>query len=154
MLACFAPRPVTLRTLDVGGDKILPYFPMDEENSFLGCRGIRFSLDHPEILLIQMRAMLRANAGLNNMQMLFPMISRISEVDEALGLLARAYRSCWRKDMRKQSESGCHDRSTFGGLFVRHTSQAPGLSRSRNQRSYPIPAGRGQKQCASGNALR
>ena len=92
MLACFAPRPVTMRTLDVGGDKILPYFPMDEENSFLGCRGIRFTLDHPEILLIQMRAMLRANVGLNNMQLLFPMISRISEIDEALGLLARAYR--------------------------------------------------------------
>jgi phosphotransferase system enzyme I (PtsP) len=92
MLAYFAPRPVTLRTLDVGGDKMLPYFPMQEENPFLGCRGIRFTLDHPEILLIQLRAMLRANAGLNNLQVLLPMISRIGEVDEALGLLARAYR--------------------------------------------------------------
>ena len=92
MLECFAPKPVTLRTLDVGGDKMLPYFPMEEENPFLGCRGIRFTLDHPEILLIQLRAMLRANAGLNNLQVLFPMISRIGEIDEALGLLARAYR--------------------------------------------------------------
>jgi phosphotransferase system enzyme I (PtsP) len=92
MLQCFAPAPVTLRTLDIGGDKILPYFPIEEENPFLGCRGIRFTLDHPEILLIQMRAMLRANAGLNNLQMLFPMISRVGEIDEALGLLARAYR--------------------------------------------------------------
>ena len=92
VLEDFAPRPVTLRTLDVGGDKILPYFLMQEDNPFLGCRGIRFSLDHPEIFLIQLRAMLRANAGLNNLQVLFPMISRISELDEALGLLARAYR--------------------------------------------------------------
>lgn len=92
VLESFAPKPVTLRTLDVGGDKILPYFPVEEDNPFLGCRGIRFTLDHPEIFLIQLRAMLRANAGLNNLHVLFPMISRVGEVDEALGLLARAYR--------------------------------------------------------------
>src|SRR5205085_1703099 len=51
-----------------------------------------FSLDHPEIFLIQLRAMLRANAGLGNLQVLFPMISRIGELDEALSLLARAQR--------------------------------------------------------------
>jgi phosphotransferase system, enzyme I, PtsP len=92
VLEDFAPGPVTLRTLDVGGDKILPYFPVQEDNPFLGCRGIRFSLDHPEIFLIQLRAMLRANAGLDNLQVLFPMISRVGELDEALMLLARAYR--------------------------------------------------------------
>jgi phosphotransferase system, enzyme I, PtsP len=92
VLENFAPGPVTLRTLDAGGDKILPYFPVQEDNPFLGCRGIRFSLDHPEIFLIQLRAMLRANAGLNNLQVLFPMISRVGELDEALGLLARADR--------------------------------------------------------------
>jgi phosphotransferase system, enzyme I, PtsP len=92
VLEVFAPGPVTLRTLDAGGDKILPYFPVQEDNPFLGCRGIRFSLDHPEIFLIQLRAMLRANAGLENLQVLFPMISRVGELDEALGLLARADR--------------------------------------------------------------
>jgi phosphotransferase system enzyme I (PtsP) len=81
-----------LRTLDVGGDKILSYFPVEEDNPFLGCRGIRFSLDHPEIFLIQLRAMLRANAGLSNLHVLFPMISRVGELDEALELLKRAYR--------------------------------------------------------------
>lgn len=91
-LASFCPMPVTLRTLDVGGDKVLPYFPVHEDNPFLGCRGIRFSLDQPEILLIQLRAMLRANAGLNNLQVLFPMIGTVGELDEAIGLLARAYR--------------------------------------------------------------
>jgi phosphotransferase system enzyme I (PtsP) len=92
VLQGFTPSPVTLRTLDVGGDKILPYFPVQEDNPFLGCRGIRFSLDHPEIFLIQLRAMLRANADLDNLQVLFPMISKVGELDEALGLLSRAYR--------------------------------------------------------------
>jgi phosphotransferase system enzyme I (PtsP) len=82
VLEDFTPSPVTLRTLDVGGDKILPYFPVQEDNPFLGCRGIRFSLDHPEIFLIQLRAMLQANAGLNNLHVLFPMISRVSELVE------------------------------------------------------------------------
>jgi phosphotransferase system enzyme I (PtsP) len=92
VLKAFAPKPVTIRTLDVGGDKILSYFPVVEDNSFLGCRGIRFSLAHPEIFLIQLRAMLRANAGLGNLQVLFPMISRVDELDEALDLLACAHR--------------------------------------------------------------
>jgi phosphotransferase system enzyme I (PtsP) len=92
VLAAFAPKPVTLRTLDVGGDKMLSYLPAVEDNPFLGCRGIRFSLDQPEIFLIQLRAMLRANAGLGNLQVLFPMIGTVGELDEALGLLERAYR--------------------------------------------------------------
>jgi phosphotransferase system enzyme I (PtsP) len=92
LLQAFAPKLVTIRTLDVGGDKILPYFPIEEENPFLGCRGIRFSLEHPEIFMIQLRAMLRANADLENLQVLLPMVARIAEVDEALELLACANR--------------------------------------------------------------
>ncbi|MGA7981617.1 MAG: phosphoenolpyruvate--protein phosphotransferase [Chromatiaceae bacterium] len=92
VLAFFAPMPVTLRTLDVGGDKILSYFPVQEDNPFLGRRGIRFSLDQPELFLMQLRAMLRANAGLNNLKVLFPMIGTVGELDEARGLLARAHR--------------------------------------------------------------
>jgi phosphotransferase system enzyme I (PtsP) len=91
ILKAFAPRPVTLRTLDVGGDKALPYFSIQEDNPYLGWRGIRVTLDHPEIFLTQARAMLRANTGLGNLQVLFPMIARISELDEALRLLERAY---------------------------------------------------------------
>ena len=83
VLEAFAPRPVTLRTLDIGGDKALPYFPIDEDNPFLGWRGIRITLDHPEIFLVQLRAMMRANVGLNNLQIMLPMISDVSEVDEA-----------------------------------------------------------------------
>jgi phosphotransferase system enzyme I (PtsP) len=91
VLQSFAPAPVTLRTLDIGGDKALPYFPIAEDNPFLGWRGIRISLDHPEIFLVQLRAMLRASAGLNNMNILFPMINSVSEVDDAMRLLRRAH---------------------------------------------------------------
>ena len=60
LLQAFAPRPVVMRTLDVGGDKPLPYFPIAEENPFLGWRGVRLTLDRPDIFLPQLRAMLRA----------------------------------------------------------------------------------------------
>ena len=91
VLEAFAPAPVTIRTLDVGGDKMLPYFPVQEENPFLGWRGIRISLDHPEIFLTQIRAILRASAGLDNLQLLLPMVSDVGEIDSAIGLIRRAY---------------------------------------------------------------
>lgn len=90
VLESFHPRPVTMRTLDVGGDKALPYFPIKEDNPFLGWRGIRITLDHPEIFLGQIRAMLRANIGLGNLNLLLPMISNVSQVDEAMVLIRRA----------------------------------------------------------------
>lgn len=90
-LLAFAPLPVTMRTLDIGGDKALPYFPIDEENPFLGWRGIRVTLDHPEIFLVQVRAMLKASSGLDNLRIMLPMISNVQEVDEALGLVGRAF---------------------------------------------------------------
>ncbi|MEE9494329.1 MAG: phosphoenolpyruvate--protein phosphotransferase [Gammaproteobacteria bacterium] len=91
VLAAFAPRPVTVRTLDIGGDKLLPYFPVEEQNPFLGWRGIRISLDHPEIFLTQIRAIMRASVGLNNLRLLLPMISGVSEIDAALVLIRRAF---------------------------------------------------------------
>lgn len=89
-LEAFHPHPVTMRTLDIGGDKALPYFPIQEENPFLGWRGIRVTLDHPEIFLVQIRAMLRASEGLNNLRIMFPMVTSVHEVDEANRLLERA----------------------------------------------------------------
>jgi phosphotransferase system enzyme I (PtsP) len=91
VLEAFAPRPVVLRTLDVGGDKALPYFPIQEDNPFLGWRGIRITLDHPEIFLVQVRAMMRASVGLNNLNILLPMISDIAELHDALALIHQAY---------------------------------------------------------------
>lgn len=91
LLNAFAPRPVIMRTLDVGGDKMLPYFTHEEDNPFLGWRGIRVTLDHPEVFLVQVRAMLRASEGLNNLRIMLPMITTVSEVDESLHLISRAY---------------------------------------------------------------
>lgn len=92
-MTAFEPRPVTMRTLDIGGDKALSYFPIDEENPFLGWRGIRVTLDHPEIFLVQVRAMIKANAGLEGqLRIMLPMISSVSEVDEAKKLIEQAYR--------------------------------------------------------------
>jgi phosphotransferase system enzyme I (PtsP) len=92
VLETFAPRPVTLRTLDVGGDKALPYFPLTEPNAALGWRGIRFALDNPVILITQLRAMLRASAGLDNLRILIPMVSTVDEAEEAIKLIRRTWR--------------------------------------------------------------
>lgn len=91
VLAAFPNNPVIMRTLDVGGDKALPYFPIHEDNPFLGWRGIRITLDHPEIFLLQIRAMMRANVGHQNLEIMLPMISSVAEVDEAIRLINQAY---------------------------------------------------------------
>ncbi|HZJ91561.1 MAG TPA: phosphoenolpyruvate--protein phosphotransferase [Thiopseudomonas sp.] len=90
-LEAFHPLPVTMRTLDVGGDKPLSYFPIKESNPYLGWRGIRITLDHPEIFLVQVRAMIKASAGLNNLHILLPMISGVHELDDAQHLIHRAW---------------------------------------------------------------
>ncbi len=90
-LAAFAPHPVTIRTLDIGGDKALPYFPIEEDNPFLGWRGIRVTLDHPEIFLAQVRAMIKASEGLNNLRILLPMITNIPEMEASKALITRVY---------------------------------------------------------------
>jgi phosphotransferase system enzyme I (PtsP) len=91
LLGAFSPRPVIMRTLDIGGDKALPYFPISEDNPFLGWRGIRVTLDHPDIFLVQIRSMMRASESFHNLKIMLPMISDVSEVDEALVLLKKAY---------------------------------------------------------------
>lgn len=90
-LKAFAPRLVTMRTLDIGGDKILPYFPVEEENPYLGWRGIRVTLDHPDVFLVQVRAMMRASEDSNNLRIMLPMITNLSEVEEASYLVDQAF---------------------------------------------------------------
>ena len=90
VLEAVAPRPVNLRTLDAGGDKPLPYLTMTESNPALGLRGIRLTLDHPEIFLTQLRAALRADIGIGNLRLLLPMISDVDDIEQALTLLEQA----------------------------------------------------------------
>ena len=91
-LEALYPSPVTMRTLDIGGDKALPYFPIEESNPFLGWRGIRVTLDHPEIFLTQVRAMLKANEGLDNLRILLPMVTAIDELRSARKLILRCHK--------------------------------------------------------------
>jgi phosphotransferase system enzyme I (PtsP) len=90
-LKAFAPSLVTMRTLDIGGDKMLNYFPVKEDNPYLGWRGIRVTLDHPDVFLIQVRAMMRASEELNNLRIMLPMVTNLSEVDEATYLIEQAF---------------------------------------------------------------
>ncbi|TXS93941.1 phosphoenolpyruvate--protein phosphotransferase [Parahaliea maris] len=99
-LEAFAPRPVTMRTLDIGGDKALPYFPIEEDNPFLGWRGIRVTLDHPEIFLAQVRAMLKANEGLGNLRIMLPMVSNLAELEEGLSLIGRSHQELQQEGFR------------------------------------------------------
>lgn len=79
----FSPRPLIVRTLDIGGDKPLPYLDLGkEENPFLGWRGIRFCLATPHIFKPQLRAILQASAG-NSLRLMFPMISTLGELRAA-----------------------------------------------------------------------
>ncbi len=84
-------KPVVIRTLDIGGDKNLSYFPIKDRNPYLGWRGIRVMLDHPEIFLVQLRAMIKANIKYRNLQIALPMIAHVAELDESLVLFYQAY---------------------------------------------------------------
>ena len=82
-------RVVTFRTLDIGGDKVLPYMTtFDEENPALGWRAIRIGLDRPGLLRSQLRAMLRAGAG-RSVRIMFPMVTTSAEFDEAKAIVGR-----------------------------------------------------------------
>jgi len=87
VLTAFGDRPVTIRTLDIGGDKKLQCMELPvEENPFLGCRAIRLCLSHPDLFHTQLRALLRASVY-GRLQILFPMISCLEELRQAKGLL-------------------------------------------------------------------
>lgn len=107
LLQSYYPRPVTIRTLDIGGDKPLPYFPFQEENPGLGWRGIRFSLDNRPIFMTQLRALVRASAGYGNLHILLPMVSRVDEVALTLSLLNTAMEQL-------QQEGLCVERPKLG----------------------------------------
>ena len=104
-------RPLIIRTLDVGGDKPLPYLDTgSEENPFLGWRGIRLCLDQPEILKTQLRAILRVSPG-HQLKVMFPMITTLEEVKAAKGILAEA-------QVELQAEGLPFDASMEVGIMV------------------------------------
>ena len=93
-------RPVTFRTLDLGGDKILPYIdPVPEENPAIGWRAIRIALDRPGLMRYQLRALIAAGAG-QHLRVMFPMVTTIDEFIAA--------RKLWDREMERASKMG-HD---------------------------------------------
>ncbi len=96
VLDALAGRPLVVRTLDVGGDKPLPYLPIaEEENPFLGLRGIRLTLRRPELLRQQLTALLKASDN-RPLRIMFPMIGRVEEWRAAKAILdeVRAQHPC------------------------------------------------------------
>src|SRR5262249_58140754 len=92
-----ASRPnhrVTIRTLDLGGDKTIPYLGHAREaNPFLGWRSIRLSFEHPEFFATQIRAVLRAAAGpRKRVRLMFPMITTLEEIRKVRSMVDRAKR--------------------------------------------------------------
>ncbi len=84
-----AGRPVTFRTLDIGGDKVLPYMErVEEENPALGWRAIRIGLDRPVLLRAQLRAMLKAARG-RELRIMLPMIATIDEFRRSKAMIER-----------------------------------------------------------------
>jgi len=83
------PHGAIIRTLDMGGDKSVECLDMEEEqNPFLGCRAIRYCLNHPEVFKPQLRAILRAAASFDNIRLMYPMISSVEEFLRASEMLA------------------------------------------------------------------
>ncbi|GIO40682.1 phosphoenolpyruvate--protein phosphotransferase [Paenibacillus apis] len=101
-------HPVVIRTLDIGGDKQLEYFPLfEEENPVLGFRAIRISLDETEMFKTQLRALLRASAY-GQIKILYPMIHTLEEVRQANALLEEAKQELLRRELpfNKDIETG------------------------------------------------
>ncbi len=107
VLSRMKKKPVIIRTLDIGGDKNLPYFPINDKNPYLGWRGIRVMLDHPDIFLAQLRAMLKANIKYGNLLIALPMIAHVAELDESLNLIKQAYNEVLDERKLTEKEYSC-----------------------------------------------
>lgn len=106
-----AGRPITFRTLDIGGDKVVSYFrSQEEENPALGWRAIRLSLDRPGLLRTQLRALLRASAGAD-LKMMIPMVTEVAEI--------RQVRDLFQKEVQHLSKFGhsLPKRLQFGAML-------------------------------------
>ena len=109
------PRSVTLRTLDIGGDKFLPYFKLSpEQNPFLGLRAIRLTMANINMFKLQLRAILRASA-FGRVKIMFPMVTVPEEIDEAKKIIEEVKADLKRKEVPfdQNVKIGVHDRGSF-----------------------------------------
>ncbi len=98
VLESMSPKPVTIRTIDIGGDKIVSGLGIDEENPVLGWRAVRFCLSRKDIFTVQLRALLRASVY-GKLQIMFPMISGIEELNAVLHLFEHVKDDCRREQI-------------------------------------------------------
>ena len=110
VFAAMGDLPVTFRSLDIGGDKLLPYMPrVEEENPALGWRAIRIALDRPALLRIQARALLKAGAG-RHVRIMFPMVAASAEFERAKLLVLGEM------EYLKRQGSPCPERISLGAM--------------------------------------
>ncbi|HEY6130912.1 MAG TPA: phosphoenolpyruvate--protein phosphotransferase [Halioglobus sp.] len=128
ILEAYQDKPVYMRVLDIGGDKPLPYFPIHEENPALGWRGIRFCLDNSSLFMSQIRAMLRAAEGRENLRIMLPMVGSTSELVEFHKLLNDA--------LQQLKEEGVHVKRPPVGIMVEVPAAISQLAAWRNQLDF------------------
>ena len=144
-------RPLIVRTLDVGADKPLPALPIaPEQNPFLGRRGIRLSLEHPELLATQLRAILRVAAE-HPLKVMFPMVATARR---ARGRAGRRRAGAGRDRRGGAARGGDHGRGALGGFAGRAARRLGGLLLDRDQRPHPVHDGRRARERAGRETAR
>ncbi len=148
-----AGRPVTIRTLDAGGDKPIPGLTRSgESNPFLGVRGVRLSLRRPEVLKVQLRALARA-AVHGNVKIMVPMIAVPDELAQCRLLLAQAVRELSASGVAGRAPAAWHDgrgarRGAVHGRLRRR------LLLDREQRPAAVPDGGEPRRAGTGRTRR
>ena len=154
VLEALAPRPVTIRTFDLGGDKLPAGMRVHAENPALGLRAIRFCLRQPELFKTQLRALLRASVH-GNLKIMFPMISGVAELRRRAGPSRRCAASSQRA--RRAVEGGPpgrhHDRAAVGGDDRRPARARVRLLLHRDERPHPVHDGHRPREQARGLPL-
>ena len=151
-------KPVIFRTVDVGGDKQLPYLHATEngeENPAMGWRALRLALDRDTLMKAQARALLEAAAG-RDLDVMFPMVSEPWEFDQAKKLVEeqRAWLADRKKLLPQQHPLRRDARSAGARRDARRAAAQARLHVDRHQRSHPVPVRRRPLQPCAGRALR
>ena len=150
-------KPVTFRTIDIGGDKVLPYFKnaTTEENPALGWRAIRLTLDRPGLLRTQIRALLKA-AGGRELRIMLPMVTELGEIAQAREIIDREVRhlSRFAPSAADQPEARRHARGAVAAVAARRADGRGRFRLGRLQRPVPVRDGHRPRQHAACRPLR